>query len=272
MPSWKPRKTRPLTVYLLLAALSVTLIVLSSSRPVATAKAFETTVLAPWLRAVRLAGRMALVFRQNRLLWEELGRLRYERDLLLEMGQENKRLREMVRFKERTQEKLIVAEVLGSSVRIDGKSMIIDKGKLDGVRRDMPVLAVEGLVGRVDEVFPQHAVVVVLTDNSCPVSARLSGARHRGIVEWDVFSGGALKLKGIPEQAAVNPGDIVVTAGLGGVFPEGIEIGRVERVRKDLNGITLDIVVRPSVSFDRLEEVFVLEHVSPSPAFARPSR
>ena len=270
MRSVRFRQNRPLTVYFLLVALSVFLMVVSGAKPAGTIRVFQATVLAPWLKAVRLSYRMALVFRENRLLWEELARLKYERDMLIEMGEENKRLRAIAQFKERADQELIVAEVLSFGSRLQSTSMIIDKGEADGVRENMPVLSLDGLVGRVEHVYPVYSVVMVITDYQCPVSARTSRGRDRGIVEWDVFSGGQLKLKGVPQQARVSEGDLVVTSGLGGVFPEGIEIGSVSSVSDNLDGITLDITIQPAVSFSSLEEVFVLVYEGSTPAFLNP--
>lgn len=219
----------------------------------------------------------------NRLL-EENARLKSElaaRDnlyyKLLELQKENYRLREMLGFKERTEYALLPAEVIARDPSHWFETIIINKGYADGVEKDMAVVTAEGLVGSVMFVSRNSSQVLMLTDSRRAVSALVQRSREPGfigIVEGYPEKNSYLRLTNLPPEANVQPGDIVISSGLGGVFPKGLVIGHVLEVGNDKSGLLQQATVVPAVNFNRLEEVFVVleppaeidgeEEVSPS--------
>jgi rod shape-determining protein MreC len=138
--------------------------------------------------------------------------------------------------------------------------MIIDKGLLDGLATDTPVISSAGLIGKTGKMAPHMAEVILLTDEACRVSARIDGTLEQGILSGE--RGGLdlrpdLRLRFLNRAATISPGATVVSTGEGGVFPAGLLIGRVKRF--EVKDITGEAVVEPVVDFSQLRHVFVLE-------------
>jgi rod shape-determining protein MreC len=120
----------------------------------------------------------------------------------------------------------------------------------------MSVVTSQGLVGRVVEVYPSAALVQILLDRNCPVSAMIHRSRVSGILAYE--GGTAFRLKNVLWRMDVREGDIVVSSGLGGLYPKGLQLGWVSEVSSNPRDLFKEIVVEPSVDFNSLEEVFVL--------------
>lgn len=138
----------------------------------------------------------------------------------------------------------------------------IDKGTLDGIKAGCPVITPEGLAGRVKEVGLTWAKVVSVIDTECVVGAIIIRTQDAGIVEGDLelSQKGLCKLTYIDNAVSVNRGDIIDTSGLGGIFPKGFRIGRVEDILPEPHGISQYAVIRPSADFDKLKQVFVIKN------------
>ncbi|HID95827.1 MAG TPA: rod shape-determining protein MreC [Candidatus Latescibacteria bacterium] len=194
---------------------------------------------------------------ENRFLRERNAELSFEVQRLRSIKFENLRLRKLLGFKEQCEFSLLPAEVIAHGTERIVNSILIGVGSEDGVRKDMPVLTAEGLVGRVFRVFPTTAVVQLLTDRNCRVSATvLNEKRIIGIIEWR--GGAVLELKNVPVRSDIKVGDVVVSSGLGGIFPRGLKIGSVTKVGGEELGLFREVEVRPSARFSELEEVFVV--------------
>jgi rod shape-determining protein MreC len=124
------------------------------------------------------------------------------------------------------------------------------------VREDMAVVCPEGLVGRVYDVAPRISWILPLVHPDCRVSALVRRSRVLGIVEWR--PGRELVLAKIPRLADVAPGDLVVSSGLGGVFPAGWPVGEAVGLTEEFGGLLNHVRLTPRVDFNRLEEVFIL--------------
>lgn len=194
--------------------------------------------------------------RENRRLRLENTRLALENALLKETKLENERLRKLLGFKRRKKFELIPAEVIGVDPSRIVNSILIDIGGDSGIEVNMPVVTSEGLVGKVIDVFPKTTLVQLLLDRNCRVSAIVQRSRVLGIVEWE--RGSICRLKNVLDRSDVKVGDVVVSSGMGGVFPKGIKIGVVSEVAQQKGTPFKEVKVVPSVDFTRLEEVFVL--------------
>ncbi|MBI3946221.1 MAG: rod shape-determining protein MreC [Armatimonadetes bacterium] len=214
-----------------------------------------------------LAGSVTGAFREarhlhadNRRLREENERLRQQIHLLGEMALENARLKQMLAYRDALPgrgEDALLAPVIGINPTNWFNSIIIGTGANRGVREKQMVFTHRGLVGQVRLVTASTATVLLVTDLSSGVGARVQRTGWNGVVKGT--AGPLLEMVHLPRDADVRPRDLVVTNGMGSVFQvRGVPIGTVQRVDVDENTSSKVAVVLPSVDFRRLEEVFVL--------------
>lgn len=198
---------------------------------------------------------------ENQRLSGEVSRLRTELRELEESEEENERLRALVGFQERVNVRTVPARVIGRPISNWQASIVIDKGHADGIRRNMPVVLSDGLMGQVVEVASRAARVLLITDQRSGVSVRLTRTGETGILQGQVDGGLVVKL--LSRESRVRKGDAVVTSGLGGVFPAGLEVGRVDNVSMPPYSLYRVVEVKSPVDFSRVEEVLVI--VNPPP-------
>jgi rod shape-determining protein MreC len=127
----------------------------------------------------------------------------------------------------------------------------------------MPVVTERGLVGRVHQVGPVSSTVLLLTDPSSGVQGLVQRTRAAGVVNGK--SGGAPVMEYVPQGAEIEPGDLVITSGLGGNFPKNLVIGQVVEVQQRDFDMFQQAVIRPTVDFNRLEFVLVITNFAPLP-------
>ncbi len=151
----------------------------------------------------------------------------------------------------------VTAAVIGRDTSPAFRSIIIDRGTQDGVLPGMPVESARGLVGQVFRASPHAAQVLLLTDNISSIAARLSASRATGII-FGSGSSGPLTMDWIEQEAQVEVGDVVLTSGLGGKFPQDLVIGRVVDAERNEADLFQHATVQPAVDFEDLEIVFVL--------------
>jgi len=182
-----------------------------------------------------------------------------------EIYQENIRLREQLGFAQTLRYKRIPAQISGRDPNNLFSAVVINKGSFAGVTRDMTVVAwqngTQALVGKVIQIGAFESLVMPVFDNNALVSSRLSVTRYEGIVEGQGNQETPLLMRFVPKRAKdeINTGDIVVSSGMGGVFPAGINIGRVNKIYSPEYETTLEIEVLPMIDFSRLEYVYLIE-------------
>lgn len=173
------------------------------------------------------------------------------------LEQENSMLREQLGFMEEDSIAKIPAMVIGGETNNFFKSFIINQGTSKGIKKNMPVIAyVDGyqsLVGKVVEVSPFSAIVKPITDSSLYVPAVLQKFRYRGLV-----NGLVMDFVSREASSRINCGDLVVTSGFNGSYPENIYIGKVKSISGKEYETSLRLELEPFVDFFRLEYVFVL--------------
>jgi len=247
---------RPIVVLSVAVILSLTMMGLSEPGKANMAKRTSITLfgggqwLFSWL--IHLSG----LSEENRFLRQRNFELSVQGQKLREAELENLRLRNLLGFKSKEAFSYLPAEVVAKDVDRMINAILINVGAKDGVRERMSVATGEGLVGKVFEVFPSTSIVQLLLDRNCRVSAVVqSKARAFGIIEW---IGGERYRLAVPLRSAIQEGDRVVSSGMGGVFPKGLEIGTVEQIGSEKMGLLRELIVTSSVRFSQLEEVFVL--------------
>jgi rod shape-determining protein MreC len=180
-------------------------------------------------------------------------RLRQLRQEALEA--ENARLRSVATLRERLPERTLGADVVARDWNGFTRGLTLDRGRVDGVERLAAVLVTGGVVGRVAVLRRHSAVVQVLTDPASSIGGVVLRTRAQGLVEG--VAGGRLRLKLAVSQEALQPGDLVVTSGIGEMFPKGLPLGRVLRVYAP-TGLFRTAELEPAVDLTSVEEVLVL--------------
>ena len=192
---------------------------------------------------------------------------RYERleRSAAEISQENVRLREQLGFSQSLSYRYIPAKLVGRDPDNLYSAFVINKGRRAGVAKDMAVIAWQGgsqaLVGKVIEANAFDSLVMPLYDTSLLVASRFAASRFEGIVEGQGSPASSLRMRFIPKRARdeINQGDMVITSGMGGIYPPEINIGRVTGVAYHEYEISMEVEIEPLIDFSRLEYVFVIE-------------
>lgn len=183
---------------------------------------------------------------------------------LIENGEalhENQRLRQLLELKAIQRAPSVAATVIGEDSSPWFKTLVINRGAVDGLQEGMPVMAANGVVGQVVKVAAGSSRVLLLTDNASGIASVVQRSRARGVVKGK--GGGLCSLEFSLREEDVKVGDVVVTSGIGGIFPKGLVIGEVTMVRKGEYGIFQTITIRPAVNMAKLEEVLVMLQKAP---------
>ena len=247
------------------------LLLLSSTsglkRPWNPAEQFIVEITAPFQKLIRTAINSTRDFwlsyfslidvrSENAELRREIDSLKMENSRYRELLATHRRLRKLLQFKEVISQPVVAAQVIGLDPTGWFKSIIIDKGRRDGLKWDMPVVNASGVVGRIVSVSPDYAKVLLVVDQNSAVDCLTQESRDRGMVKG--LSTDLCTMDYMAKSSEVGVGDTVITSGMGGVFPKGIPVGRIRRI-EDLPGEFFKRVeVAPAVDFSRLEEVLVI--------------
>jgi len=193
---------------------------------------------------------------ENIHLKGEIDALRMENSRYRELLATHQRLQKLLQFKQTTGQPVLAAQVIGRDPTGWFRSVIIDKGQRAGLKINMPVVNAKGVVGRLVSVSHNYANVLLVIDQNSAVDSIVQRSRDNGIVKG--LSSKVCSLDYVLKTSDVVIGDMVVTSGLGRVFPKGIPVGKVIEV-KDLPGeLFKDVKVRPMVDFSKLEELLVV--------------
>ena len=173
-----------------------------------------------------------------------------------EYKQEAQRLQQLLDLKDEYDIEGVGARVIGNPDQAWDQSVTIDKGSADGVQTGLTVMGTSGVIGQVFEVSEHTSRVRLLTDSNSGAAAMVQSSRAEGIVRGSLE--GLLYLEDLDADAVVNPGDVVVTSGLGGSYTRGLIIGRVVKVDASQGDATRRVVVSPNDTTGTLEEVLVV--------------
>jgi len=205
-----------------------------------------------WSHYVALRG----VRQENERLHERLAQLEEENLQFREALVEGGRLRTIADMRRDVEVPMRPAQVVGMDVSPWFHSVLVDRGRSDGVRAGMPVVTEDGVVGVITATSPNAARTLLLLDAQSSVDGIVQRSRARGIVRGT--GGDGLEFEFFVRGDDVQVGDLVITSGFGGVHPKGSRIGEVVAVHADPTAFAHRAVLRPAVDFGRLEQVFVL--------------
>jgi rod shape-determining protein MreC len=199
---------------------------------------------------------------QNHDLKQTIDRLRLEQAALLEDARQGERLQALLGFQEHYIYKTVAAQVIGTSGSEQSRLVTIDKGRNAGLAHDMAVITADGIVGKVRDVFPYSAQVLLINDQSSGAGVILESTRIRGILRGD--AAGRPQIVGAIFDSRIQPGEKVLTAGGDDIFPRGLPVGVVDKVERDpdQDGF-IRVLVKPAARLDRLDEVLVITSTEP---------
>jgi len=193
---------------------------------------------------------------ENKRLWAELEEARAQLHKSREALATNARLKKLLDFKDSSDLPLVTAAVIGKDPSMWFRSIMINVGTSSGVVKGSPVLNSEGIIGQVLTASPGYSKVLLAIAPSSAIDVLLQKSRVRGVLK----GAGKLtyQLEYVLKTVDVEEGDVVVTAGYGGVFPTGLPVGTISKVIRKRRGMFHEIEVTPSVDYKTLENVFVL--------------
>ena len=242
-------------------------LVLQISAPIqylATQAAWTTSSLfGDYVYLIDVKDEYRQVRRENAQLRRSLRELRSEAD-------ENRRLRSLLELRENLDYKTLSAHVVGKKVspffRVE--RIRIDQGTSEGMRKGMPVLSADGLVGQIrrSSLSKHYADVQLVVDRTSKLDIVVQRTGARGVLQGTgELSRYLCRIQYLQREEEIEVGDAVHTSGYGRRFPASILVGYVKKVRRKKFGIHQEVEVEPAVDFSRLREVLVLvEEVNPS--------
>ncbi|HUN87216.1 MAG TPA: rod shape-determining protein MreC [Terriglobales bacterium] len=217
-----------------------------------------------WLRNVR---------KENEELKDQIVQMKMDQVRLIEDANQARRLQLLLGFKEQYISGTVPAQVISTTGSEFSRAIYIDKGTNDGVKPDMPVVAPEGIVGKVLRAFPTTSLVLLINDPTSGAGVILEKSRLQGILKG--APNGSTVMQNVMADEKVGPGERILTSGGDRIFPKGLPVGTVAAVSPGQD-LFLNIRVRPAATLNTLEEVLVItkidEHAPDGVTGNEPSR
>lgn len=197
--------------------------------------------------------------KENDRLQQENSKLHNLAVQLEETKQENARLRELLNYRQDAQFQVLTARVIGNDPRAQFKSLAINRGKADGLSLHMPVVVGDGVVGRIAKLGHNSSLVLLLNDSNSAVDVLVQRSRARALLVGDIHTEyGSTRLEYLQRNQDVQNEDVIVTSGFDGLYPSGLAVGKVVKVRSSKSDVFHYVEVKPFVDFNSLQEVSVL--------------
>jgi rod shape-determining protein MreC len=264
-------RSRYRTPLIVAAALLLVFAVLSLSLKRAPilkhAESVVVSLTAPGLQGLSYLGRTAKrlwqgyfylveVQQENTLLQRRLEEYQQKEVRYQEALKALARLEAILDLKRQVALPIIGARVIAYDPSLWSRCALLDQGRDQGVKNGLPVLAPEGIVGRVVETYSGYSKVMLIVDRNSGAEAMVQRTRVRGVLQGK--GGNRCSLDFVPKSADVQPGDLVLASGLGGIYPKGLVFGKVTAADKKKPGVFQEIEVTPAVDLSALEEVLVV--------------
>ena len=261
-------RTPLLLVLTLLLVFTVLSLSLKSSPALRKVQGLVVSMTAPGLEGLEYVGRSAKqlwlgyfyligVRRQNAELQRQLEEYKQREVQFQEAEQALTRLETLLDLKRQVALPVIGARVIAYDPTLWSRAAIINQGKAQGVKEGLPVLAPQGIVGRIVGVYPEYSKVMLIVDRKSSADAMVQRTRIRGMLKGK--GGNRCSLEFVPKSADVQVGDLVLASGLVGLYPKGLVFGKVTAANKKNPGVFQEIEVTPNVDLSTLEEVLVVK-------------
>lgn len=244
-------------IFSLLLTVLLCLLMITSS-PVQQEKTFRflaMTIFYPLQVVLSQTTKIKNIFAENRKLQQEVIRLSAEVSQLREESIENDRLRNLLNLAQDFSYDLHPVRVIARDPSPAQKSIVVSAGKNDSIAMWMPLMNEYGVVGKVVQVMHRISLVQILKDPSNRTSVLFRRTRTVGILETENGNDFFVRCR---SHEAIEPGDTVVTSGLGGIYPRGLTVGIVKSIKKIKNPLFKLVFVKPSVNFNHLEELYIM--------------
>lgn len=193
---------------------------------------------------------------ENLRLKQRLAQLEGQQRQMAELEAENHHLADLLELRDALGMTAIAANVIGSDATGLSQTLMLSEGDRQGLRRDMAVISINGVVGKLIAVSHDAARVLLISDHNSALDAFDQRSRARGIIAGVVEDG--LAMKYVERSEDIKPGDMIVTSGMDGIFPRGLLVGTAARVSREGPGLFLNIEVQAAVNFRELEQVMIL--------------
>ncbi len=202
-----------------------------------------------------LASRDALL-KQNQLLQTEQLLLKARVQKLLNLEQENKQLRALLKSAPKAGDKVLAGQVLSVGASPFADEIIINKGRRQGLYLGQPVLDAQGVLGQVVEVDPLTSRAILISDLRSAVPVRVNRNGYTGVVVG-MGANNRLAMIHVPKTAEIQEEDVLVTSGLGLQFPVGYPVGVIEKITARPGEMFLTVAVRPSADMNRVHQLLL---------------
>ena len=213
---------------------------------------------------VRVLGWIQSLVSAKKALIDENMQLRYQQTLLqaelqksLVIQNENSQLKELLLTSSKADTRAMAAQILAVDTSNARQVVVLNKGKRDGVSTGQPVLDAKGVMGQVIDVGPMTSTVLLISDSKSAVPVRNNRTGERAILVG-TNSIDCLSLINLPKTSSIHPGDVLVTSGLGRLYPEGYPVGRVEQVNSIPGEDFVKVVVSPVALLNRNRLVLLI--------------
>lgn len=203
---------------------------------------------------------------ENRELAKEVGDLRLKNEQLEGQAAQAVRFSRLLGFRQENSDiPMIAAEVIGANADSTSRTVFINRGDQEGIRRNMAVITPDGVVGKISEALPHTSQVLLITDRESGVGALLASTRTHGVIKGT--GNPLLWMDYVNTEEKVTAGEQVLTSGEDRIFPKNLPVGWVASTKAGFPFQTVEVT--PAAHLDRLEEVLVLlseKPLSPHPA------
>ncbi len=206
-----------------------------------------------WSNYVNLRG----VHQQNQDLQQEIARLRLEQAAFAEDAIQGHRLQALLAFQQNYIASTVAAQVIGTSGTDLSRLIYIDKGADYGLKPDMAVITPDGIVGKIRDVFPRTAQVLLISDQTSGAGVLLASTRILAILHGS--STGRVQITNLTADSRIKPGETVLTSGGDQIFPRGLPVGTIESIAPDPDHQPYTAIrIKPAANLSQLEEVLII--------------
>lgn len=201
---------------------------------------------------------------------EELANLKTESQISDDVASENEDLRSLLKLKEEYSSTwvTVAAEVTARDADNWYEKLTINKGSADGITENMAVVNQDGLIGKTTNVTENTSDVILIIDSSGALGGMLQESSIQGVLQGIGGGKGLITMTKLPYNADIQLNDVVVSSGVGGVFPAGLLVGTVIKVNTSADGLSKEAIVEPYVNFDDLKFVLVIRPMTDEEAAA----
>ncbi len=203
-----------------------------------------------WFRSIAILEEEAAVLREENLL------LSLRLESMVNLEEDNTRLREILNYKRDSQLQMIPAQVTNKGISANMNTLTIDVGSAQGVQRNMAVITPNAVVGKTIAVGRHSSVVQIISDVNFRLSVQILPSRARGILRW--VYGDLCEIREVQKNFEVNVGDRVLTSGFSDIYPKNLPVGEIIGFRDERNSFQKIITVKIAEQLGSLMNVFVI--------------